>query len=353
MSFSLLAGLGLALALVGAAIYFGMQRGGGSPRSGGAQRRASDVPAAPRPTPREPTFAGGGPASAPQQAEMTDITQVYSPPELPPPPPEMLPADICLSVKFYGRGAPIVAAAFDKWQQWLEQAELPPAAVFAYNPEKKIWETPPRGAPRPHWVAAVPLASRRGALSPEKFEAVEGEAHRFAREHRLYAVLTPRDEALENARLLDQFCAEVDIVVTLLAASMRGASHPRERVAELARSENLREDGRDRFAYFMEGERLFTMHLAAFADGGGSEVTALMFALDAPNVSNPLAAHDAMTLAAEKMAKVLHLTLTDMDKRPLRREDLTEVRTRLAGLARKMRDTGVVAGSPQARMLFS
>ena len=75
--------------------------------------------------------------------------------------------------------------------------------------------------------------------------------------------------------------------------------------------------------------------------------------MDLPNVLQPRETFDRMSDVAEKMAKVLRFTLVDEERRPLNRDDVAKARAQTQKLASRMREYGVVAGSPEARILFS
>ena len=184
---------------------------------------------------------------------------------------------------------------------------------------------------------------------------LEEELTRHCQRENLSFRAPPRAQTIENARLLDQFCAEVDLLVTLRAENLQQRPQNRKRVAELARSEGLIEESERVFADFREGERIFEMLLPRLKEDGGDgdSISTVSFVMDLPNVLQPRETFDRMSDVAEKMAKVLRFTLVDEERRPLNRDDVAKARAQTQKLASRMREYGVVAGSPEARILFS
>lgn len=263
--------------------------------------------------------------------------------------------DICYAAEIYG-GVEAEADSFaDMRERLIKRRFLLRPILLGFNAGESKWESarPARGYS--HWMFAAPLANRDGVLDDELLRILEEELTRHCQREGLSFRAPPQARTIENARLLDQFCAEVDLLVTLRAENLSQRPQNRERVAELARSEGLVEESERAFVDFREGERIFEMLLPRRKEDGGDgdSISTVSFVMDLPNVSRPSETFDRMTDVAEKMAKVLRFTLVDEERRPLNRDDLAKARAQTQTLASRMREYGVVAGGPEARILFS
>ena len=84
-----------------------------------------------------------------------------------------------------------------------------------------------------------------------------------------------------------------------------------------------------------------------------SEVMRIVFELDAPNVSNPVAAFDRMSRCLERMAAVWQMSISDPARRSGGCRTLETMREQLIVLERQMSDFGVPPGGAVAHLLFT
>ncbi|GAB4126954.1 MAG: hypothetical protein Fur0040_09750 [Sideroxydans sp.] len=172
-------------------------------------------------------------------------------------------------------------------------------------------------------------------------------------------VLPMVDAALERARELDKFCAEVDRVIgiNLLIPSDRVlfASEVARVVGPMGMS--LQADG-SFHQFAADGATLFTL---AAADGtpfqhhtlDQTRVSSLTLLLDIPRVAQPERRFDEMTLLAMELAAMLHASLIDDQRVVLGQAALAQIRTQVEAVARRMTAAGIEPGSELALRLFS
>ena len=249
---------------------------------------------------------------------------------------------------FYG-DTPRRSADFEP----LRESVLPKNALrelfLAYDGKAKEWRIP-TDEKFTHWLLAVPLANRNGALNAEKIKSLEEESRRFAEKRSLRAVFPSALETVKNAGLLDKFCNTADIVVELW---LSGQKIKAAEVAAVANMHGLVEDGEKEISYVLrvDSETLFLVRLMTV--GGMSEVMRIVFELDAPNVSNPVAAFDRMSRCLERMAAVWQMSISDPRGEAVDAERLKTMREQLIVLERQMSDFGVPPGGAVAHLLFT
>ena len=429
-----LAGLALALALaVVAAAFFGLRglrprdpvkrdsHPPGSDSGTGSDRSDSRPDSGSSTGPTEPVFAEGGSgvdngkSTGPvqQSLEMTS----FVPPKLPAPSEELLPLDICHSVRLHCReGEAMAAAELGPLEAGLREAGLPVFRFLAcgddgewrkVSPDATGTGTPGTGTVGSgtgtgggwefrNWLVALPLADRGGRMTEEKIRAVERETRRFAELRRLQPSFPPTASSLENAKLVDDFCERVDIE---LALHVDGPSRPsRASVEKMLRLQGLtdapvRAVGKGGTvgvgtgpvmgagSGMVSGGNGFGGNGSGNGNGAGGsgsgrlvwtrdgevrysaqprrvssspgEVSSVVFRLDVPNVSDPARAFDEMLECAAKVARVFYFKVRDPDGRDIGEDRARELRMLALGVAEDMRAHGVAPGGDVARLLFS
>ena len=272
----------------------------------------------------------------------------FEPPDLPSPIESAPVLEMCYVMHFYG-DTPRRSADFEP----LRESVLPKNALrelfLAYDGKAKKWRIP-TDEKFTHWLLAVPLANRNGALNAEKIKSLEEESRRFAEKRSLRAVFPSALETVKNAGLLDKFCNTADIVVELW---LSGQKIKAAEVAAVANMHGLVEDGEKEISYVLrvDSETLFLVRLMTV--GGMSEVMRIVFELDAPNVSNPVAAFDRMSRCLERMAAVWQMSISDPRGEAVDAERLKTMREQLIVLERQMSDFGVPPGGAVAHLLFT
>ena len=301
--------------------------------------------------------AEGGAGAQPELAMPS-----YTPPKLPEPSEELLPLDICHSVRLHCRG--------DSESDWLRGSDLAslqagfrecgqPVFRFLACGDEGEWravksEGKEAEARFRHWLVALPLADRGGPMTEAKIRAVERETRRFAELRNLQPVFPSVGLSLENARLVDEFCGRVDIEVVL---HVGGAARPsRGSVEKMLRLQGLEIEGGEGGAGLLmwrkDGEVRYDVALRK-SSGSPGDVSCAVFRLDVPNVSEPARAFDEMMECALKVARVFFFQVRDPEGNEIGEERGRELRLLALGVAEEMRKYGVTPGGDVARLLFS
>ncbi|MGI9338356.1 MAG: cell division protein ZipA C-terminal FtsZ-binding domain-containing protein [Gammaproteobacteria bacterium] len=337
----------IAVVAVLAAVIFGL-RGGGD---GGKPPQASEQTL--RQSRKEPVFTATTPP--PPEAQPEEKTaqgqlgiEKFDAPQLPPPPDDMLAADMCYAVYVFAQ-TPINPQTFapllESWHKW----RLPRCLVLGYDESDKQWRKPQNGGGenKKNWLLAVPLADRGGALDDARIRKLEESARRFCQSIDAHGKFPPAAEAAKNAKLLDVFCNSVDKIVEIHLAGSPSLA----RTAEAAQVCGLAAiDGGLKYAFRQNSETLFSMTVAVRMK---NEVRRVVFDLDAPNVSNPAQAFDAMVNALKRTASMLSLDITDKNGEAVDAERIDQMRGQIAVLSAEMKKFGVPPGGAVARLLFA
>lgn len=207
--------------------------------------------------------------------------------------------------------------------------------------------------------AALQLVDRSGPVTEEQLqffgEAVRDAAHRMA----AIAELPEYATALRQAAGLDEFCADVDVVVGINVIARAGQGFHGTKIRALAEASGflLRDDGVFE-AVDEHGATLFTLdnqEPAPFlADKiRGMTTRGITFLLDVPRVANGIKAFDRMLAAGRAMAESLDGILADDNGVALNDAGLEKIRDQLRAIYGTMEQRGIHPGSPLALRLFS
>lgn len=206
---------------------------------------------------------------------------------------------------------------------------------------------------------ALQLVDRNGPVSDTRladFRELLGDIGR-----RLDAdmMLPMVDSAIERARELDKFCAEVDqmIGINIVPGSERVlfASEVARAVQQVGMS--LQADGT--FHQFdADGATLFTLSAANGTPFqhhtlDQMQVDNMTLLLDIPRVKEPVRHFDEMTLLAMEIATTLRATLVDDQRVTLGNTAISHIRAQVETVEKRMLAGGIVPGGDQALRLFS
>lgn len=167
------------------------------------------------------------------------------------------------------------------------------------------------------------------------------------------------DSAIERARELDRFCADVDqmIGINIVPNSERVLFGSEVARAVQLVGMSLQADGT--FHQFdADGATLFTL---SAADGtpfqhhtlDQMQVDNMTLLLDIPRVKNPVKCLDEMTLLAMEVATTLRATLVDDQRVTLDNSAISRIRSQVEAVEKSMLAGGIAPGSDQALRLFS
>ena len=279
-----------------------------------------------------PVTAVSAPEPARQQPAMTSV------PDIPAPSESSLP-DVCYSIRLYGQ-APVPIEVLYPLIQRLKERRLPVCRVLGCADDSGQWQLTPKKT-LPYWLIALPLANRDGCLTADRIATITRECEQFAHHNSFHLILTPVQQAIDNARLLDEFCQTVDVILEL---RLDVPTHLAQ-ATQLMRMHGMTpENGRYEFRY--ESELLFSAQTR-------ERPAVVIFKLDAPNVSDCARALDRMMGCIGKVAGALGVTITDSSGKAVDEERIADIRKRLVLIKKSMIDYGVVPGSAMATLLFS
>ncbi|TNC99433.1 MAG: ZipA FtsZ-binding region [Gallionellaceae bacterium] len=206
---------------------------------------------------------------------------------------------------------------------------------------------------------ALQLADRNGPVSDTRLSDFRELLGDIGRKLDADMILPMVDSAIERARELDKFCAEVDQMIGINIVPSG------ERVlfgSEVARAVqlvgmSLQADGT--FHQFdADGATLFTL---GASDGtpfqhhtlDQMQVDNMTLLLDIPRVKEPVKHFDEMTLLAMEIATTLRAALVDDQRVTLGSAAISHIRAQVEAVEKSMLAGGIAPGSDQALRLFS
>jgi hypothetical protein len=209
------------------------------------------------------------------------------------------------------------------------------------------------------WAVAIQLADRRGAISDSELARFVDGVQQLANQTSAALELPSRGETVIRAAKLDEFCAGVDIQFVLHVVEASGGVFAGTKLRGVAEAAGLALEADGVFrARDDEGGELFTVaNLGAErleADSIKSLAThGLTLSLDVPRVTDGTLAFDRMLATARQLAGALGGVLVDAQRAPLADAMIDAIRARTVELQQRMREAGIVPGSPRALRLFS
>lgn len=207
--------------------------------------------------------------------------------------------------------------------------------------------------------AALLLASRSGPIGELELERFCSMVSALATSMGLRVEFPPRTTALAEAQALDQFCAELDVVVGVNVVAATGQTLSGGRIARWAESHGmaLMQDG----AYHLlnaQGQsvwRLTNRDPRPFTPEGLFEMTlsGVTFLLDVPVVVEANRRLSPMVDAANQLARELGARVLDDKGQVLGPGQLGRIERELQKIVERMDEKDMPAGSSRARRLFS
>lgn len=206
---------------------------------------------------------------------------------------------------------------------------------------------------------ALQLVDRNGPISDTRLSDFRELLGSIGQKLDADMMLPMVDSAIERARELDKFCADVDqmIGINIVPSGERVlfASEVARAVQLVGMS--LQADGT--FHQFdADGATLFTLSVS---DGtpfqhhtlDQMQVDNMTLLLDIPRVKEPVKCFDEMTLLAMEVATTLRATLVDDQRVTLDNTAISHIRAQVDAVEKSMLAGGIAPGSDQALRLFS
>jgi hypothetical protein len=202
------------------------------------------------------------------------------------------------------------------------------------------------------------LADRAGPVSDVQLDSFCRRLYEFATQHGGAVSCQDKPAALERAKTLDAFCAEVDMLIGLNVISSSGLDFSSQAINELAGRSGLTPSADGSYGLRDgEGRLLFTLathnELLDPSESASQGTQSLSLLFDVPRVAHGLAAFDRMANLGFELAQRLGGQLVDDGGRPVSRESLTKDRKHLEMLYARMEQNGIPAGGERALRLFA
>lgn len=224
------------------------------------------------------------------------------------------------------------------------------------------WEAITQAAPDTEFVklaACLQLADRNGPVSSEDLDAFCHMAQNVAAN--LYAVIECPDKqaAMTVAADLDQFCADVDVLIGFNIISKDGSPFAGTKLRGLAESAGMKlmPDGSFHFLND-DGAQLFSLgnlESTPFSADAMKHFTThgVTFLFDVPKAVGGVQAFNQMLLAARQFVGPLGALMVDDNRRELTDAGIDKIRQQLAAIYAKMEQRSIPPGSPRSKRLFA
>ena len=229
------------------------------------------------------------------------------------------------------------------------------------NPLTGCWEEigPAGGAKYRNLAVALQLADRSGPVSEQDMAAFCGRVQAVADELAAIAEFSGQQHALARAAALDQFGADVDVLIGVNVATQDGEAFPATKVRALAEAAGMKllPDGAFHFIND-EGADLFSLGNLDPTPFSAENIRQLSthgvtFLFDVPRVADGVRVFNQMLLVAKQMASTLGGQVVDDNRRPLSEAGTARIKQQLADIYARMEAQQIGSGSDCAQRLFS
>jgi hypothetical protein len=203
------------------------------------------------------------------------------------------------------------------------------------------------------------LADRSGPVTPETLNAFVTLTQQAAEELMAVAQLPEKHAALQTAQALDEFCADVDVLVGVNVVATGQDQFPGTKVRALAEASGLKLASDGTFQYRDDrGVVLYSLTNHESAPFSADDIKqfsthGITFLFDVPKVANGVRGFDQMILVARQFADSLKGTMVDDNLKTLSDEGVGKIRQQLSAIYAKMDARRVPAGGRRALRLFS
>ena len=236
-----------------------------------------------------------------------------------------------------------------------------PYRIAGFNPQSGEWEDLSRAGRSGHTKlqVAMQLVNRSGLVTPAQLSMFCDAVRHCAEQSSAVASCPETQAALNAARELDGFCADVDVAIGANIVAAEGSTFAGARIRALAEGMGFRlePDGVFRFRD-AQRQTLFTLdnnEPAPFLPEQTKTLTThgVTLLLDVPRVPNGLKVLDRMFETGAQLAQALEGSLVDDNRAALNAAGIARIRQQVAGIYEKMEARGIGAGSVRALRLFS
>ncbi len=207
--------------------------------------------------------------------------------------------------------------------------------------------------------ACLQLADRSGPVSEVSLSEFRDMVQNFAELINAVADTPDIGEAYSQAVLLDQFCAEVDVMIGINVISKDGGAFTGTKIRALAEASGFKLDGGGVFN-FREGndDAKFTLNnyeSTPFLPDNIRTLTTngVTFLFDVPRIKNGERVFDQMTHLSRIFATTLGGTMVDDNQVPLSDSGIDRIKHKLNGIQAVMKSRDFPAGGEIALRLFA
>lgn len=230
---------------------------------------------------------------------------------------------------------------------------------YANNFAKWIEISPWREQEFTEVTIAVLLADRSGAVSDRQLNELSREARALAEDFNGIASWRDVGEVLADAKELDQFCVEVDVLIGLNVVSPDGGAFSGAKIAEMAEAGNMKLNNAGVYQRFNDcGDVVYTLcnhedtpFSAEYMNALTTHGITLLF--EVPRVDNGVEMFASMATFGFQLAKTLDGKLVDDNIRSLSLAGIEKIQLQLTEIYRQMDARGIPAGSQRALRLFN
>lgn len=206
--------------------------------------------------------------------------------------------------------------------------------------------------------ACLQLADRAGPVSEVSLSEFRDMVQNFAESINAVADAPDIREAYSQAVLLDQFCAEVDVMIGINVISKDGGAFTGTKIRALAEASGFKLEGGGVFN-FREGndDTKFTLNnyeSTPFLPDNIRTLTTngVTFLLDVPRIKNGERVFDQMTHLSRIFATTLGGIMVDDNRVPLSDSGIDNIKHKLSGIQAVMKLRDFPAGGEIAQRLF-
>jgi FtsZ-interacting cell division protein ZipA len=208
-------------------------------------------------------------------------------------------------------------------------------------------------------IGALQLVDRAGPANGEDLRNFHAKVEELAIRIDGEVEWRERNDPLHYARELDQFCIDVDVMISLQINTTTGSPFAGTKLRGLAEAAGLTLEDDGRFHFVNDaGESLFALacidHRPFTPDVLRTVLLrGVVLMMDVPHVANGSEIFNQMVLLARKMEAALSSRLMDENQQPLGDAEIDKIRQQLKVIYSKMYARGVTPGNTTALRLFS
>jgi hypothetical protein len=208
-------------------------------------------------------------------------------------------------------------------------------------------------------AATLQLADRTGPVSDSDLAAFCSQVQTVADELMAIAEFPKRQPALALAAALDQFCADVDVLIGANIITQNGEAFAATKVRAMAEAAGMKLQPDGAFHFFNdEGADLFSLANLDPTPFSADNIRQLSthgitFLFDVPRVADGVRVFNQMLMLARQMASSLGGQVVDDNRRPLTDAGIAKIKQQLADIYARMEAQQIRSGSARALRLFS